>query len=826
MSASTKSTPPAPRTLATANLPRRVRKSLERALSLVSEELDGHLGAMLIEFEQELFRLADLARNPGAESGYMQTLRTLRLNRADLIPRFMLELEAGVAALRSPPASAGAAAEDGERQVRFHNLSLVEESVMDESTVLREVATRQESRAALPLHLLGQRFGVLAGTPAFDAERIPLGPQALCRAMRDASQTLQVTYDARLLLYRIFDRQVMAKYAHVLEMLDEAMSADGILPGLTFVPMRSRASAQNVAEPEADTGEEPDQAAPKDRRPARGRRAGDRVAGGAAGGGAADVSGGSGDRRGGSGPPSGSRAADGDPADDDPAGGAPASRTPGFSGGLRPHTAWMGQPDPGEAETQPEDESASLEVLQKLVSGRRELIEKLQPPQQGRGPRTELGTQDVVSALGLLQRQPPASGTAQSLSDIKQTLLAQMRQQRGQGAALSQRDNDSFELLNLLYMQIEEEIRKDAPAAALVRRLQLPLLRVAIQDRAFFVRGRHPARQLLNNVAESAAKWLDQDDYDPQMLLPLQQAVTHVVDNYDGDDQVFAASNAKLESHLQEHVRKAELLEKRHIEAARGKEKLEVAKLRATEMLTTLVGEQRLAKFTRALLNQAWADVLTLTLLRQGEGSDEWRKQVDATRQIIAACSSDGEPADPALTAHVEAALGQVGYHADEAGVIAQRLTSRISEDEDDPASRTELAVKLKARARLGEDPEKAKRPKLAPRTPEEQARYEQLRVMPFGTWIEFVTNQQGDTVRRRLSWFSPVTDNALFVNQRGQRVGEYSIDSLARMVAAGQARIVTVGHARLVDRAWHAALNALRSFAGRGDDTPLLEPT
>jgi hypothetical protein len=158
--------------------------------------------------------------------------------------------------------------------------------------------------------------------------------------------------------------------------------------------------------------------------------------------------------------------------------------------------------------------------------------------------------------------------------------------------------------------------------------------------------------------------------------------------------------------------------------------------------------------------------------------------------------------------------------------VIAQRLTQRVPEGEDDPASRTELAVKLKARARLGEDPAKAQRPKLPPRTPEEQARYEQLRVMPFGTWIEFVTNQQGDVVRRRLSWFSPVTDNALFVNQRGQRVGEHSLDSLSRMIASGQARIVTAARGRLVDRAWQAAVSALRSFAGRSDDAQLPEPT
>ena len=36
-------------------------------------------------------------------------------------------------------------------------------------------------------------------------------------------------------------------------------------------------------------------------------------------------------------------------------------------------------------------------------------------------------------------------------------------------------------------------------------------------------------------------------------------------------------------------------------------------------------------------------------------------------------------------------------------------------------------------------------------------------------------------------------------------------------MIAAGQARIVTAERGRLVDRAWQATLNALRSFAGRG---------
>jgi hypothetical protein len=318
-------------------------------------------------------------------------------------------------------------------------------------------------------------------------------------------------------------------------------------------------------------------------------------------------------------------------------------------------------------------------------------------------------------------------------------------------------------------------------------------------------------------VAETAAKWLDKDDFDPQLLPPLQKAVSHVIEKYDGDDAVFAESNDALQAHLQAQVRRAEMLERRHVEAARGKEKLEVAKMQAGKALAELLGDQRIPKFSRALLNQAWADVLTLTLLRQGEESLEWQAQLDATRQIIAACGHGAEAADPALATHIEGALSQVGYHAEEAAIIANRLTSSRS-DEDDPASRTELAMKLKARTRLGEDSARHRRPDLPPRTPEEQARYEQLRVMPFGTWIEFVTNQQGDVVRRRLSWFSPVTDNALFVNQRGQRIGEHSLDALARMVVAGQARIVTAERGRLVDRAWQAAMRTLRSFAGRGD--------
>ena len=68
---------------------------------------------------------------------------------------------------------------------------------------------------------------------------------------------------------------------------------------------------------------------------------------------------------------------------------------------------------------------------------------------------------------------------------------------------------------------------------------------------------------------------------------------------------------------------------------------------------------------------------------------------------------------------------------------------------------------------------------------------------------------------RQRLSWYSLITDNALFVNQRGQKVGEHSLDALSRLMAHGQVRIVTEDKGRLIDRAWQATLRTLRSLAG-----------
>ena len=810
---------PAPATLAASGLPRRVRRILERAMALYSEELERGVASAVSDFEEELFRLADRGSTHGSAVDYMQVLRVVRLNRHDVVPRFMQLLESGLARLRQPLGAGSTlrgSAPPPSGPVSFRNLRLVDESVMDEGAVLHEIAVRQESRANLVLHLLGQRFGVLAGLPAFDAERNPLGPQALCRAMRSAIEGLQLEHEPRLLFYRIFDRRVMGLSHGLCEKLDALLAEEGVLPGLTYVPMRTRAQADSQEEPLPGRSGPWSPAAPADAATPSGVVAPGHGAAGAPGAAGSTSAAGQAAGAGTSPGRAGSTLAGG--------AGGPAQGASGGTGGVgqggylptSPHTGWMGQTVPIPATA---DEQVAFEDLQHLLAGRR----AQQPRRPQSGAELPLPTGDVVRSLTRMDAEPTsAGGPPMTIADVRQALLAQGRQLHGKPVALSTADADTFDLVELLYDQLAREVRQEAPAAALVRRMQLTLLRVALNDRAFFVRPSHPARQLLGTISDAAAKWLAEDDFDPQMLGPLQDAVTHVVKHYDGNVAVFEESIERLRGHIDQQVRRAETLERRHVEAARGKEKMEVAKQRAGEVLESLIGERPLPKFTRALLGQAWADVLTLTYLRHGEGSEVWNRQVEVTRQVVAACSDRDTAPDDALKVHVEHALRQVGYHDDEADVIARRLSSSAPDDDDDAASRTELTMKLKARVRLGEDAQKARKPDLPPRNEREQDCYETLRLLPFGTWIEFVTNQQGDAVRRRMSWFSPVTGNALFVNQRGQRIGEHSLDSLARMMAKDQVRVVTVQRAGLVDRAWNAAVSALRSLTGRREEAPM----
>ncbi|KER87398.1 hypothetical protein GW16_06425 [Xanthomonas arboricola pv. celebensis] len=763
------------------------------------QALSGPLRLTIVELERELLHQAEHARNSQIQAETYAQTRGLR-DHIDRFPQaFLQQLAQDLATLRDRPSLMPAADASAHPQM----LTLVEDTDIDRDIVLSEIARRETSRRADALQLLAQRVAVIGAVAEFELEAVPLGPYALCRVLRQCGETLGLSLDGQLTLYRVFERQVIERLNDLYERANGTLAQEGILPGLIYHPYLVKPTqVQTRRAPPAAAN------APKDAAAASTRAL-------------------------------------------PPRNGRPATGWSGQSAPTPWQSALLDAPAPPmtlAGATYGEQAAPALsdavQALGGLMSSARQAqaagtvgaaanqssanhgaapAASAQATPERASPRLaasavpKAAVSDALASLqGTLAAQAAAVAQPSGIDAVQRQLLALLRAQHGPDAALSPQDTDTFDLLGLLYAQMQREVREQTPAQALLAKLQVPVVRAALADTHFFVRDQHPVRELLNTVAESGAVWLGDDDVDPQLLHKLGSAVDRIVNDYQGDEAVFAAANADIQAHLRALARKADLAERRHVDAARGKERLESAKQQAEARIEQLCEQSVPPRFVQALLRQAWSDVLTLTLLRQGEQSPEWDERQALTARIAeVTCRSKGQPADIALGTEIETALLQVGYHHDEAAAIARRLSTPGGEDE--MTSRTELATRLKARTRLGDQGDSAPRKDIAgPRSPAEEACYTQLRSLPFGSWFEFVINQQGDLRRQRLSWYSPMTGNALFVNQRGQKVAEHSLDGLSRLMAGGQARLLVEEKSRLIDRAWHATVRTLRSLAGQ----------
>jgi len=784
-------------TLAASTLPPRVRRILDALLARAQPHLARRLDAAADALEQELFTQAERARSNELQGTHMANLQQLRKHRARLLPRMAAQLESELARLRSPRVVAEEPAEIPSM------LTLVADDDIDQDIVLQEIARRHENRHHESLHLLSQRLGVLAGSPALEETLQPLSPQSLCRALRVASAELDVDLPTQLQLYRLFEQHGMGSYGDMLEDLSELLGQQGVLPGLVFAPQRARTpsgrvpvtrqtQSPEVAAPHAIRGKpaHPGQdSTPSWARPPASTRPQDTISTFAslqrllsashasaspqsrAGmpGGAAGAAG------------SGDAASAGANAQGQRAGGVP-SQAP--------------SPDAGPGASSRSDASVTPAQSHAGASG---------SPQA-------LPTGKLLGTLQTLQLQIAQGQVLQapmSLAEVRERTLAGLRRAHGPDAALAREDADTFELLDLLYHEIGREVRK-GPATDLLGQLQVPVVQAALNDRDFFLRPQHPARELLNAVAESGASWLGEDEIDPVLLQKLRAAVAKVLAEYSGDEAVFEQAHREVQDHFQAAARKAEVAERRHVEAARGRDRLEMAKRGAAQLIDDALAGRQPAPFVQALLTQAWADVLTLTRLRNGGESGQWQEVASITGHIADAIGGSRATPEPSLSPRIERALVQVGYHSDEAAVIAQRLSG----SEVELAGSADLAARMQARAKTAAAQVPVK-PSLPSRSAAEQASYDTLRKLPFGTWFEFVHNQQGDVHRLRLSWFNPTSDHALFVNQRGHKVGEHTLDGVARLMARGQARVLSEDRSRLIDRAWQAAVDKLRDLAG-----------
>ena len=168
---------------------------------------------------------------------------------------------------------------------------------------------------------------------------------------------------------------------------------------------------------------------------------------------------------------------------------------------------------------------------------------------------------------------------------------------------------------------------------------------------------------------------------------------------------------------------------------------------------------------------------MALTALRQGEDSRMWRQPAAGRRAADRDRAASGDARRLSRTGPGTAARdrgrpdqGRLPGRRRRRDRATPAATRTPADAEDDASSRTELTMRLKAQARLGEDMPGKKaqaHPADLHRAGAAASACSRRRPAP---WFEFVIDPQGEKVKRRLAWFSTATGAALFVNQRGQK--------------------------------------------------------
>ncbi len=466
-------------TLALQPLPRHVRDLLQLVMKICTNSLEGNVMLSVRDLEQQLMRQIEQQRETAAQHAVRQALLAVEGSRSLLVATFLGALEAELALLQSPVVVRG------QMTTRLHGaneMALVNDHEMEETSVLTDAATRAELANSLPLFLLGQRFGVLAGRPAFDSEKLPVGPQGLCRSIRRAVERVDLDVSVRLLLYKAFERQVMRDYSSLVEQLNGDLARNGVLPHLQYVPVRARRTAQNAGAPRATAAAGPD---PK---PASTPAQGEGTASTAT---------------------SGSR-----PPRQDERGGDAREAAAKLLAAIAVTGGGAIASDEG------------YNVLRQLLSGRRQLLGKLNSLRSREGREAAphvVSASDLQEALRGMQMRPAAPmlsqgrATARNIGHLKQDMLALLRRAspNQEAPALAEEHNDAIDLVAMLYDNLGRDLKPGGTVSNLLTKLQVPMLRVALQDQTFFTRQDHPARQMLNAIAETGQNWLTDDESPP-----------------------------------------------------------------------------------------------------------------------------------------------------------------------------------------------------------------------------------------------------------------------------------------------------------------------
>jgi len=738
-----------------ADRPGRDTRLLEQARDASVPPLVDAFAVALGRFDDALFDRAE--RAGPSQMAFLDAMRELRRRREDIIGRFRGQLQRSWKALEAGQPSP---AERVFLESADDTLSLVSEQELESRLAVRNLASVIQRECKPVLGRLDRRLGWIAGDITLDSDLNPIGPEHIGVAVHQAFVACDLAPDVRLVVIKLCERDLVPAIARIYGSLDQRLMQVGVMPELPArrPPAAAASSVGEVAQDldAAGEGEEP---------------------------------------------------------------GAPAwaarflNRMAGVSRGLQATQAAPAAPGFGDVPaagygSAPGAQGVLLEALHHLLQESRRGRDAAGAPEaRAVDPRQrDLSQREMLSVLSLLQASPSATlraaigDTGESLSQRLKNEVLSSATQLGvdpSQARLAPVDEDAIDLVGMLFDVMLDERDLEGRPRELIGRLVVPFVKVALLDRRMFVQKTHPARRLLNVLAEACEGNNGESAAERTLLTKVEEVVDRLVAEFNENLAIFLTLEEEFRAFLEQHRRRIEIAERRAAEIQRGQERLEAARARMTSELDERLADRRVPQAIEDFLRQPWAHHVTMTVLREGDEGDGLRESLaladgvleeltEAQRHVV------GKPWLQAWRPQMLKVFASVGMNQDAAAgavdALHDTLQAVAAARPDLEKALPELPQVVLPKPVVDEETTPIQLVAGADTLDFDHSDADHFRGLPIGTWLDFI-DKDNKVQAGKLSWVSPISSRLLFVNRRGVRFCVASPEELAAMVRLGRLR-------------------------------------
>lgn len=640
-----------------------------------------------------------------------------------------------------------------------NTLALVDEAEFEDWLNLSAVIRPIEAEIAIELNAFEQRYSRLIGKP-IDRKNNPFGPEMVGRTFQSAIQVLDFSNPMRTVLYRALGQAISSRVAELYRQLNQTLEL--LQPA---VPVQAAAktppAAREIPSQASDTGQprpdlaeiaetlnrlyEQDQAGHA-QTPESAEYSLDRVL--------ATLN--------------------------------PSSRQPGpaASNALAGKPAHPGAAAPARGAAGP----GVLQVVGRLQHAARQLVGRAdQVPSPARASGDEGGGAAAVSLselLAALDGLPLAGRDARggpAQPPLADQIDARIALSGGESRRLAAHHRQILDTTADLFVRAREDFVPSSDVEALVKRLERPLLKLALQDPGFPASPDHPARQVLNLIEQYAVAADDNGKFfDPKLQRFLYLLVDRVCSRADADPGIFEMVRDSLEKVLLPLLQIRRTRVARLQEGCEGRERIRAARARVNSALEARLAGREVPGILLRLLDAGWRQYLVLLELRQGTEDPAWDAGLEVLDRLLAwLCPA---PAGVSrLGAATQTLLGEVERTLATVNVDANLLAAYMDELGDALADR--ILPSAAGHARVMVPPGKLARSR---RSADDAHRHLADR-MRVGDWWDF--SMAGKRVPMQLIWISQPPSSCSFANRSATSKLDLSLNELARQVRSDLAK-------------------------------------